>query len=66
MDKDSIESFTSELAFSASAVSAFAGMIAGAVGDKFISSAIIAVAIFFFNFWGAYEGRKFYDRHRQG
>lgn len=65
MDKDSIESFASELAFGASAVSAFSGMIAGAVGDKFISPAIIAVAIFFFNFWGAYEGRKFYDRHRQ-
>lgn len=66
MDKNSFESFSRDLALGVSTFGAMAGMIAASFADsKYIMAGIIVFSTFALTFIGAYEGRKFYDRHRQ-
>lgn len=66
IDKDSVEQFANGLALGSVVVGEMAGMIAASFKDsKFILVGIIAVTMYAVTFIGAYEGRKFYDRHRQ-
>lgn len=66
IDKDSIEQFANELALGSVVVGELAGMIAASFKDSiFILAGIVAVTMYVITLIGAYEGRKFYDRHRQ-
>jgi hypothetical protein len=66
IDKNSIEQFANGLALGSVVVGELAGMIAASFKDsKFILVGIVAVTMYAVTFIGAYEGRKFYDRHRQ-
>lgn len=65
MDKNSIESFSRDLALGASAFGTMAGMIAASFADsRYIMSGIIVFSIFVITFIGAHEGRKFYENHK--
>lgn len=66
IDKDSIEQFSNGLALGSVVVGELAGIIAASFKDsKFILVGIVAVTMYAVTLIGAYEGRKFYDRHRQ-
>lgn len=66
IDKDSIEQFSNGLALGSVVVGELAGMIAASFKDsKFIMVGIAAVTMYAITFLGTYEGRRFYDRHRQ-
>ena len=66
IDKDSIEQFSNGLALGSVVVGELAGMIAASFKDsKFILVGIVAVTMYAVTLIGAYEGRKFYVRHRQ-
>lgn len=66
MDKDSIESFGRDLALGVSVFGMLAGMIAASFAEsKYIMVGIIAISTFVLTFIGGYEGRRFYERHRQ-
>ncbi|WP_440249160.1 hypothetical protein [Dialister succinatiphilus] len=65
MDRRSLENFAQEITCVTSTVSLLAGMIAASFADsRYILMAIIVVTFFFFCFWGAHEGGKFYDQHK--
>lgn len=66
IDKNSIEQFSNGLALGSVVVGELAGMIAASFKDsKFILVGIVAVTMYAVTLIGAYESRKFYDRHRQ-
>ncbi|WP_440253050.1 hypothetical protein [Dialister succinatiphilus] len=66
MDKDSIESFGRDLALGVSVFGMLAGMIAASFAEsKYVMVGIIAISTFVLTFIGGYEGRRFYERHRQ-
>lgn len=66
MDKGSIESFGRDLALGVSVFGMLAGMIAASFAEsKYIMVGIIAISTFVLTFIGGYEGRRFYERHRQ-
>lgn len=66
VDKESVKQFANDLALGSVVVGELAGMIAASFKDSiYIMSGIIVITMFAITIIGSYEGRKFYDRHRQ-